>query len=130
MTRSTRLMMMAALVLGLAGVATAADIEGTWTAEFDSQIGEQKYTFAFKVDGETLTGTATGERMGEVVEAEITEGKVVGDKVTFTEMTTFQGQDLPITYEGTVNEDGDEIKFTRNVADFAKEEIVAKRKTD
>jgi hypothetical protein len=129
MTRSTRLVMMAALVLGLTGIATAADIEGTWTAEFDSQIGQQKYTFAFKVYGETLTGTATGERAGEVVEAEITDGKVVGDKVTFTEMTTFQGQDLPIKYEGTINGDGDEIKFTRNVADFAKEEIVAKRKT-
>jgi len=129
MTRSTRLLMVAALVLGLAGVATAGDVAGTWTSEFDSQIGKQTYTFVFKVDSETLTGMATGERMGEVVETEITDGKVVGNKVTFTEMTTFQGQDLPIKYEGTVNEDGDEINFIRNVADFAKEEIVAKRKT-
>ncbi|MGD8896776.1 MAG: hypothetical protein PVJ73_12140 [Acidobacteriota bacterium] len=118
----------AALVLGLAGAAVAGDVAGTWTAEFDSQIGVQKYTYVFKVDGETLTGTATGERMGETVEVEITDGKVVGDKVTFTEMLDFQGQQIPISYTGTIA--GDEIKFTRNVGEFATEEIVAKRKKD
>jgi hypothetical protein len=117
-----------ALVLGLAGAAMAGDVAGTWTAEFDTQIGVQKYVYVFEVDGETLTGTATGERMGETVEVKITDGKVVGDKVTFTEMLDFQGQELPITYEGTI--DGDTIEFTRNVAEFATEEIVAKRKED
>ena len=128
MTRSRRLVMVAALVLGLAGAAMAGEVAGTWTAEFDSQIGVQKYTYTFEVDGETLTGTAEGERMGETAEVAITDGKVVGDKVTFTEMLNFQGQEVPITYDGTI--DGDEIKFTRNVADFATEEIVAKRKKE
>jgi len=128
MTRSRRLVMVAALVLGLAGAAMAGEVAGTWTAEFDSQIGVQKYTYTFEVDGETLTGTAVGERMGETAEVAITDGKVVGDKVTFTEMLNFQGQEVPITYDGTI--DGDEIKFTRNVADFATEEIVAKRKKE
>jgi hypothetical protein len=123
-----RLITAAALVLGLAGAAAAGDVAGTWTAEFDSQIGVQKYTYVFKVDGETLTGTATGERMGDTVEVEITDGKVVGDKVTFTEMLDFQGQQIPITYTGTIA--GDEINFTRNVGEFATEEIVAKRKKD
>ena len=120
--------MVVAFVLGLAGAAMAGDVAGTWTSEFDTQIGLQKYTYIFEVDGETLTGTAEGERMGETVKVEITAGKVVGDKVTFTEMLEFQGQELPITYEGTIK--GDEIEFTRNVADFASEEIVAKRKKD
>jgi len=128
MTRSGKLVTVVALVLGLAGAATAGDVAGTWTSEFDSQIGVQKYTYVFEVDGETLTGTATGERMGDTVEVKITDGKVVADKVTFTEMLDFQGQEIPITYEGTI--EGDEIKFTRNVADFATEEIVAKRKKD
>ena len=123
-----RMMVVAALVLGLAGAAVAGDVAGTWTSEFDSQIGVQKYTYLFEVDGETLTGTATGERMGETVEVKITDGKVVGDTVTFTEMLDFQGQELTITYEGTI--EGDEIKLTRNVANFATEEIVAKRKKD
>jgi hypothetical protein len=128
MTRLGRLVMMVALVVGLAGGAMAGDVAGTWTSEFDSQIGVQKYTFVFQVDGETLTGTATGERMGETAEVAITDGTVVGDKVSFTEILDFQGQELPITYEGTV--EGDEIKFTRNVADFATEQIVARRKKD
>ena len=119
--------MAVALVLGLAGVAAAGDVAGTWTSEFDSQIGKQKYTFV-EVDGETLTGTATGERTDGKTEVEITDGKVVGDKVTFTEMLDFQGQPLRVTYEGTI--DGDEIKFDRNVADFVTEKIVAKRQTE
>lgn len=128
MTRSGTLATVAGLVLGLASAAIASEVAGTWTSEFDTQIGVQKYTFVFEVDGETLTGTATGERMGETSEVEIANGKVIGDKVTFTELLDFQGQRLRITYEGTI--DGDEISFKRNVADFVTEEIVAKRKTD
>jgi hypothetical protein len=40
-------------------------------------------------------------------------------------MLDFQGQAIAITYTGKVA--GDEIKFTRSVGDFAKEEFVAKR---
>jgi hypothetical protein len=129
MTRSVNLTMgVVFLVLGLAGAAAAGDVAGTWTSEFDSQIGVQKYTFVFEVDGETLTGTATGERGGETVEVDITDGKVVGDKITFTEMTDFQGQPLRITYTGILS--GDEIQLKRNVADFVTEDIVAKREKD
>jgi hypothetical protein len=128
MTRSGRLVIVAALVLGLAGAAAAGDVAGTWTSEFDSQIGKQNYTFVFDVDGETLTGTATGEHAGDTTEVAITDGKVVGDEVTFTETIDFQGQPLRITYEGTI--EGDEIRFDRNVADFVTEKIVARRKTE
>jgi len=47
------------LVLGLALSAFAADISGVWTATFNTQVGEQHYTYTFKVDGEKLTGTAS-----------------------------------------------------------------------
>ena len=36
--------------------AFAADITGTWKASFDTQIGQQNYTFEFVVKGTTLTG--------------------------------------------------------------------------
>ena len=29
----------------------AADLSGTWKSEFDSQIGQQKYTYTLKQDG-------------------------------------------------------------------------------
>ena len=36
--------------------APTADIGGTWTASFDSQVGTQTYTYTLKVEGGTLTG--------------------------------------------------------------------------
>ena len=48
-----------------------------------------------------------------------------GDKVSFVEMLDFQGNEIRITYTGTIS--GNEMKLTREVGTFAKEEIVAKR---
>lgn len=128
MTR--RMLLALAFAAGLAGVAmAAADVAGTWTAEFDTQIGVQKYVFTFKVEGEKLTGEATAERMGEKnPPVKLIGGTVKGDQIAFTEPLSFQGQEVAITYTGTIA--GDEIKFTRKVGDFATEELVAKRKKD
>jgi len=115
-------------VLASAVAAFAADVSGTWTAEFDTQIGIQKYVYTFKVDGETLTGEASAERMGEKATVTLQGGTVKGDQIAFTEPLDFQGQQVPISYTGTIA--GDEIKFTRKVGDFATEELVAKRKKD
>ena len=57
---------------------------------------------------------------------EIKQGKVEGDKVSFVEIFKFDGSDIQITYTGRVTSN-DEIKFTRQVADFATEEVIAKR---
>src|SRR5690349_18657224 len=118
------------LLLTLAGLplaAFAADITGTWKSEFDSQIGNQKYTFVFKQDGTQLTGKANSEVGDRKREAELKEGKVEGGKVSFVEMLNFQGNEIRISYTGKLSVDGNEIKFTREVGDFAKEEIVATR---
>ena len=101
--------------------AHAADFNGKWTAQFDTQIGVQKYTYDFHVDGSTVTGKATNERS----ETAITEGKINGDTITFVEMFNFNGMDIKIIYTGKI--DGDTIKFTRKVGDFATEELTAKR---
>jgi hypothetical protein len=108
-------------MLTFAVLAPASDVSGKWTAQFDTQIGVQKYTYEFKVDGGKLTGKAVSESG----ESAIQEGKVSGDEITFVEMLNFDGQPLRITYKGKIA--GDEIKFTRNVADMATEELVAKR---
>jgi hypothetical protein len=55
----------------------------------------------------------------------ITEGKIDGDTITFVEALSFNGMDIKITYTGKI--DGDTIKFTRQVGDFATEELTAKR---
>jgi enterochelin esterase-like enzyme len=103
----------------------AADVTGTWKSEFNSQIGLQKYAYTLKQDGTNLTGKANsevGERRGE---AELKEGIVDGDKISFVEMLSFQGNDIRITYTGRISTN--ELKLTREVGTFAKEEIVAKR---
>ena len=110
-----------ALLIMLAFPILAADIAGKWTASFDTQVGVQNYTYTFKVDGAKLTGT-TESQFGK---SEITEGTVKGDEISFVENLDYQGSPLRIEYKGKIT--GDEIKFTRKVADTATEELVAKR---
>ena len=50
-----------------------------------------------------------------------------GDAISFVEMLNFQDNEIRITYTGKLSADGNEIKFTREVGDFGKMEIVAKR---
>lgn len=103
----------------------ATDLAGTWKAEFDTQIGLQKYTFVLKQDGASVTGKATADINGDKHETELKEGKVEGDSVRFVEILNFQGNDLRIVYTGKVL--ANELKLTRQVGEFAKEELVAKR---
>ena len=102
-----------------------ADITGTWTAEFDSQVGVQKYTFEFKVEGSKLTGKAISNIAGAEAQTDIEEGTITGDEVSFVENLDYQGMPLRIAYKGKVS--GDEISFSRTVADAGGEEFVAKR---
>jgi len=111
----------ALLAMGAAAPVFSADASGTWTATFDTQVGVQKYTYTFKVEGSKLTGHAKSENG----DTEIQEGKVNGDQIEFVENLNFQGMPLRIEYKGKLA--GDEIKFTRNVAGIANEELVAKR---
>jgi hypothetical protein len=110
------------LVLASMAPMAAADITGKWTSSFDTQIGKQEYTYDFVVKDSTLTG----KMKSNLGESDVLDGKVDGDKVTFGEILKFEGMEIKITYTGTIVS-ADEIKFTRNVADFATEELVAKR---
>jgi hypothetical protein len=111
--------MLLAVVVCIAAI--AADFNGTWTAAIDTQVGVQNYTYTFKVEGEKLTGK-TKSQFGE---SDITEGVVKGDDISFVENLNYEGMPLRITYKGKIS--GDEIKFTRNVAELADEPFVAKR---
>jgi len=115
---------LAALPLAL----LAADVTGVWKSEFDSQIGLQKYTYKLQQSGTNLTGKASSEIGGQKREADLKEGKVEGDNVKFVEMLNFQDNDIRITYTGKVSPGNtNEIKFKREVGDFASEDIVAQR---
>ncbi len=110
---------------GGAAVASTAGFTGTWKAEFNTQIGVQKYVYVLKQDGSKLSGQAQSEIGEQKKSSELTEGKVDGETISFVEMLNFQGNDVRISYTGKLA--GNEIKFTRAVGDFAKEELTAKR---
>jgi hypothetical protein len=122
MTRRQWLAVVAMVLIASVSPVMAADITGKWTASFDTQIGTQNYTYEFVVKDGALTGKAKSDNG----ESAIQNGKVEGDTVTFVENLKFQDMDIRIEYSGKIIS-ADEIKFTRKVADFATEQLVAKR---
>jgi hypothetical protein len=113
------------LTLSASVLSAQSTAVGSWRAEFDTQVGVQKYVYVIKQDGAALAGTAVGEMAGEKRDIVLKDVKLKGDTLTFTETLEFQGNTVPITYTGIVS--GEQIKFVRKVADFATEEFVAKR---
>lgn len=123
-----KLMTLAAFALAVSVPARAADIAGKWHAEFDTQVGLQKYTYAFKVEDGKITGKATYERESGKGEVDLKDIKLTGDDVSFAEPLKFDDNEITITYTGKIA--GDEMKLTRQVGEFATEEVVAKRVTE
>ena len=117
-----------ALILTAALHAADAGITGSWTSEFESQVGTQKYVFELKADGEKLTGKAISERQGQKTESEIKAGKIVKDEISFTETLKIQDQEISVEYKGKLV--GGELKLHRKVGEFAEYDIVAKRVTE
>jgi len=113
-----------AVVLAAVSVAWAADCNGKWVAQVPGRQGQtQEQTFNFKADGDKLTGTVTGQQG----EAPISDGKINGDEISFSQTFTMQGNSVKILYKGKVS--GDEIKFTRTRegSDQPGREFTAKR---
>ena len=104
------------------GVAFAADVSGTWTASFETQVGTQTYTYELHAQGNVLTGKTKGNLTGENA---ISDGKVDGNKISFVEKATYQGMPLVFNYTGELK--GDQIHFKRELMGFPAEEFDAKR---
>ena len=118
---------LAAFALAFVGSALAQNnIAGKWQGQLDSQIGVQKYTYDFKVDGTNLTGRAFGIRDNGTNDVAIIEGTVSTNGISFVEPLKFGDNDIRIEYTGKVVS-GDEIKLHRKVGDFAEEDLVIKR---
>jgi hypothetical protein len=105
--------------------ARAADLSGQWRAEINTPIGLIKYVYTLQAAGEKLTGKANVEINDQKHELELKEGKIAGDTVTFVEFFKMEENEIRIDYTGKFAEN--EIKFTRQVGEFATEEFTAKR---
>ena len=120
-----RFLGMLALLIGAAMPAFAGDLVGRWTSEFDTPIGVQKYVFEFKKTGDSLGGEATFERSIGNGTAPLQNVKVDGDKVSFEEPLSVDGNQITIIYSGTLA--GDEMKLSRTVGQFGTEQLTARR---
>jgi hypothetical protein len=124
-----KLVFAAAFLLACVTAAFGQDFSGKWSSKFESQVGEQNYSFDFKVDGEKLTGKIVGELKGEKRPAvDVKEGKVKGSDISFVEMLNLKDMEIRIEYSGKIK--GDEIMLKRKVGDFAEYDITLKRVKD
>ena len=111
-----------AVICAFSVFAQTANVAGTWTASFDTQVGKQEYTYTFKVEGGTLTGTAKGNL---ITDSMLSDAKIDGNTITFVEKGSYMGMPLEFKYSGEIA--GNEIKFKRELMGFPAEEFVAKR---
>jgi hypothetical protein len=100
-----------ALAIGilLAASSFAADVDGKWTGNMSTPNGDVPVNLTLKADGNKVTGTTSGPA-GDI---KISDGKMDGDKVTFTVTFDFNGMPLTLNYTGTVTKD--QIKFVIDV---------------
>ena len=94
------------LVVLCAMSAWAADISGQWKGEWTDSRDTPPYTFTFKQDGASLTGTVSSGDGGDL---QIRDGKVNEDRVTFVVVRSIGAREMPASYSGRV--DGGEITF-------------------
>jgi hypothetical protein len=113
-------------IFTLSGVMTASaqnkSVAGAWQAEWNAGIGIMTCNYTFKVNGKVLTGKVNAEMNGTESESEITDGKIEGDKISFSWVFD---ETVKMVTTGIVT--GDEIKLTRRPGEYATEEAVAMR---
>jgi hypothetical protein len=116
-----------ALMALTAGLLAAADAAGTWKGSFDLNGTTVSLTFNLKASDTGVSGTIDIDALPNKP-AEIKEGKVDGDSITFWSMTEYEGNPIKLVYKGKIA--GDQITFTMGTEDGSwSTDVVAKRGT-
>ena len=94
--------------------AQTVDLSGAWTLSVTSDVDGAVTTPALTLeqDGETLTGHYSSEALGE----EDVTGTVSGSEFTISFSADLGGQMAPVTYRGTIDDDGN-MTGTLDIAD-------------
>ena len=87
-----------------AGQDKPVDVSGNWALTVETSAGTGNPSVEFKQDGETLTGNYSSQVFGE----QKVTGTIKGNAITFGFKASFQGNDVTVTYTGTV--DGSAMK--------------------
>jgi hypothetical protein len=104
----------------LGGLAMAAGIDGKWSMEMTMRGGKDKAkevtvktTLDLKSDGAKLTGTVSNDAGGRVRESPVQDGKIEGNKFSFTTTQKTRDGEVKVTWEGTL--EGNELKGERKI---------------
>jgi len=95
--KATAAVIVLALLVPSQVYAQATNVTGEWAFTVTTDQGAGTPAITFKQDGEKLTGTYAGQ-LGN---AELT-GTLKGNAIHFTFTLDVQGQQAPVTYDGTV----------------------------
>jgi hypothetical protein len=97
-----RVLSIAVLGIGLLATARVAaqatNVTGEWLFNVTTDQGSGTPTISFKQDGEKITG----KYVGQLGSADLT-GTVKGTAIQFTFTIDAQGQQAPVSYDGTVD---------------------------
>ncbi len=96
-------------------------VAGTYECVTKTPMGDQKSEVTIVVNGDTFTGTNAGQ-MGSM---EMENGKVDGNKLTWTMKMTVP---MPMTLEGEATVDGDTITGTVKAGAFGSFPLSGTRK--
>jgi hypothetical protein len=101
-----------ARIIGLAAILCflpslrAADVSGTWKGAFEFNGSSMPLTLNLKIADTAVTGTVEGL---PTTPAEIHDGKIDGNAITFSVNTDYEGQTYKLVYKGKIT--GDTIDF-------------------
>ena len=95
--KANALVLALALLVSAQVLAQATNVTGEWAFNVTTDQGGGTPAITFKQDGEKLTG----KYAGQLGNADLT-GTVKGNAIHFTFTLDVQGQQAPITYDGTV----------------------------
>lgn len=135
MTRVIKTGVLAVLALAWVVPAECADesFVGKWKAEFVTGVGQQRYTFEFKLEHGKLAGKAIGERRIGTNEVELVDFRTDKNQISFVEPLRLRDahsavaktNEVRIEYQGKLQDD--ELKLHRKTPGIGEIDIVAKR---
>jgi hypothetical protein len=109
------------VMLLVAGIALAADVDGKWDGTIPGM--DIPVSFTFKADGATLTGTSSGPDNTTIP---IKNGKIEGNNISFAVTFDMGGQEMKLDYKGVVSPD--QIKLNFDMMGQATEILLKKAK--
>ena len=127
-----KLLFVTTILLVVCLAAFAADVTGKWTFEQQGRGGNPTtVTLNLKADGGKLTGSVVRPGRNGNMEAQITDGKVDGNNISFKTSQQMGDNTMTTEYSGTVNGDSISLKVTRPGRDGnpMTSEVTAKRAT-